>query len=196
MILRDRKLQTGRRGKELATLEADLYNNRDKTSHESTRVSRDNRLVALGPKDVTSRANSTPEQNAQAAEIAKSFRVIITIQRSCLKCGQRLPGEGKKKNMIWAVEGDGSPPVESPLCRSCFVALGINLEPDDWFSKLPVLDHKIWRLNDDGLTQRQIAARLTNGTQRVTQQRVSETLQRIKRQINQSRQNRYGSQSQ
>jgi hypothetical protein len=157
--------------------------------HESLRISRNNRLVALGSKDVTSRANSTPEQNVEAAECAKALRVLATIARSCISCGESLP-EGKKKNMIWADEGDGSLPIESPLCRSCFDALKIKLETNDWFSKLPSLDRKIWRLKNDDLTQREVAARLTNGSQRVTQQRVSETLQRIKRQI---RQNKYGS---
>jgi hypothetical protein len=78
-------------------------------------------------------------------------------------------------------------------CPACFHAAGVEPKLNDLFSKLSVLERKIWELLDDGLTQRQIAARLTNGSQRVTQQKVSETKLKTIRLMNESRRTRYGS---
>jgi hypothetical protein len=183
MTWRDVMSQTRQGKKELDAFDADLYDNRGKRSYGSNRISGDTRTVAFGSKDVTSRANSTPEQNARAAEVDHSLRVITMIPQACASCGGSLPREGEKKYMILADEGDGSLPILFPCCQSCFNALGIKLETKDWFSRLPPLDQKVWRLRKAGLTQREIAARLTNGAQRVTQQSVSVTLLRIIRQI-------------
>jgi hypothetical protein len=176
---------------EMAAFDQGEYDHPATTPRESFRISRDKRLVrlsALNDHDVVGRTN--PEQTRQVAEYLKALAVIASLPRPCVTCGQNPP-EGSRFAIL-RYDSDYIPEGFMHCCE-CFKALRVSLEPNNWFSQLPVLDKKIWRLLNDGLTQPQIAARLTNGNRRVTQQMVSDAKQKIARRITESRQNKYGS---
>jgi hypothetical protein len=176
---------------ESAAFDAGKYNHGATATVESDRISRDNRLERLTSNTATARDSLTPEQSVQAVEYVRAFQVIATIPQSCVNCGESLPGRGEKRNMSLHYPGNNGLPRGSVCCPTCFHAAGVEPKLNDLIAKLPKLDQKISQLLKDGLTQKQIAARLTNGAQRVTQQMVSKTKQKISRLMKESRRSGY-----
>jgi hypothetical protein len=179
--------------KELAEYDSGRHNNRA-SSPDSNRTSRNKRLVTLIDNDTNSRANpTTPEHSMRATEMTAWLKSFASFPGHCVSCGQYL-AQNKRGGIVFPPDDDM--PNLDMFCSECFNALQIRKGSDDWFAKLPKLDQKIWQLLKTGLTQKQIAARLTVGSQRVTQQMVSDTKQKILRMMKEFRRDRYGSRSQ
>jgi hypothetical protein len=160
---------------------------------ESTRASRDSRLDTFDDDcEIANRGTATPEQNTQAAEMARGFEIVGTISRPCATCGQTLPAKGKPKTVVLSYSDDCRNAKAFLLCDGCWDALGWK-PTDPLFDNLPPLDKKIWQLVTDRLTGVEIAARLSVNGQHVSQQQVSESKLRVLRQIKENRHsNKYG----
>jgi hypothetical protein len=178
--------------KELAEYDSGRHNNRA-SSPDSNRTSRNKRLVTLIDNDTNSRANpTTPEHSMRATEMTAWLKSFASFPGHCVSCGQYLP-QNKRAGIVFLQEDNDDMPNLDMFCPECFNALQIRKESDDWFAKLPRLDQKIWQLLKARLTQKQIASRLTVGSQRVTQQMVSKTKQKILRLMKESRRSGYAS---
>jgi hypothetical protein len=164
---------------------------------ESDRMSRDNRLVPYLENDSDEVSDNlapaypSPEENLRAARYTRALEEIKASPQPCLSCGLDFSdGEAKVAILTFA---ECKPPLhgELPLgfmyCRQCWDALGVVLDPDPWFTSLPKRDRQVWLLLKQGLTEREVADKLTVGTQRLTQQVVSEIKLRIVRSINERR---------
>jgi hypothetical protein len=153
---------------ELKAYERGDYNRAATAPRESDRISRDNRLVTLNEK-LHDAAKGTPEDTAQIAELTRALRIIAATPGSCVMCADHLSGKGEPRVAILT---DDRVYV---YCQGCFDAMGVPLETEGWFAGLPVMEQAIWSLLKEGLSQHDIAARLTVGAQTVTQQTVSKT---------------------
>jgi hypothetical protein len=179
---------------ELATFDAGLYDpvnpvDLRKSPMEADWISRDSRLTSnlAAAEDIVA-----PEDHLRATEIDHAIELIGTLPLRCDNCGQYIP-KGTHRLVSLEYLEDDTPLRGSARCRNCLQASGINRDTDNWLAMLPALEQKIWRLSQEGFTQKQIAGRLTNGSQRVTQQKVSEVKRKIIRHFQRVRQNQYGS---
>ena len=115
-------------------------------------------------------------------ELTHAIQVIGAVPRPCVNCGEHLPGLGEKRVVILTEERVFA------YCQFCFDSLELSLEGDDWFAALPAIDQHIWNLLKEGLSQPEIATRLTNGSQQVTQQMVSRVKAKLLKLIREKRQ--------
>ena len=167
---------------EMAAFDSGKYRNPKTAPRDSDWLSRNKRLVSLTDKAVARVYSPTPEDQARLAEYTRALKVIAAIPYHCVICKRLLPGWGEDRVAVLTYQRSEEIPQRAFIyCRLCFESLGLTLEQPSWFGQLPELDQKIWQLLAEGNTQAEVAARLTKGTQRVTQQQVSEAKERVVR---------------
>jgi hypothetical protein len=100
---------------------------------------------------------------------------------NCLICGTYLRGDASEKRATVLLHSDKD--NAAVYCWSCFHeknTLPLNAA-DDWQSKLTPLHLKVFERYRAGKRQQEIAAALTNGSQRVSQSKVSRLLDDVKK---------------
>ena len=174
---------------ELAKYERGGYNNSAPMPWESQPISHDNRLVSLKDTEVPDRGMPTPEDNALSSEYERGLDQIFRRPQPCVQCCRNLQAR-EGKSVILKFDIGGGLPQGATYCLACWDALGLGLEPDPWLASEPVLHQRVWALISQGLTEQEIAAKLTTSNRRITQQMVSNIKLKIVQHARETRRSR------
>jgi hypothetical protein len=101
---------------------------------------------------------------------------------SCMSCGRLLRADFHQKR-ITVIDHRGIDENNVVVfCVPCFAVFGISLRRDgDPLYKLSELERRVWKLYNDGWTQKQIAFSLSTPHRHLTQPKVSRILSKIRR---------------